>query len=116
MMLKLYTRFVCGLTLMCLGVVHDLAAASQPNKWTSSSPGFWQTSNTWSLGVPPSTVNQTGIFITNAVSKTVTINATTPVANRTINDLTVTAPSGSINTLQITNAGLASPVRILNGC
>src|ERR1043166_1546578 len=111
--------FACGIvcvTLVCL-VVADAAAVSQPNSWISSSTtGLWQNSSSWSLGVAPSTVNQTGIFVTNAVTKTVTINSSTPATNMTINDLTVTAPVGAVNTLQITNVGAATPLRILNGC
>ena len=113
---KLFTCGIVCVTLVCLGVA-DAAAASQPNSWISSSTtGLWQNSSSWSLGAPPATANQTGIFVTNAVSKTVTINSSTPAGNMTINDLTVKAPVGVVNTLQITNVGAATPLRILNGC
>src|SRR2546426_8782541 len=117
MMPRLHSGRGCFVTLICLAATVAHAAPSQPNTWISSAAtGFWQTSNSWSLAVPPSTVNQTGIFITNAVTKTVTINSSTPSANMTINDLTVLAPLGSTNTLQITNVAAATPLRILNGC
>src|SRR5437870_10018088 len=119
MMASLHSGRGCFVTLICLAAAAAAAhgAPSQPNRWISSAAaGFWQTSNSWSLAVPPSSVNQAGIFITNAVSKTVTINSSTPSANLTINDLTVLAPVGSTNTLQITNVAAATPLRILNGC
>src|SRR5712691_5716696 len=100
-----------------IGMALSASAASSPNSWTNkTAAGFWQDTKGWSLGTPPSTVNQTGIFITNTVSKTVTINSSTPSTNLTINDFTLAAPSGFTNTLQLTNAGTVTPLRIVNGC
>jgi len=115
-MLGLYSSRVHFLIFICLVATGAYGASSQPNKSISSAAtGLWQTSSSWSLAVPPSTTSQTGIFITNAASKTVTINSSTPSGNMTINDLTVTAPSGAINTLQLTTVGTVTPLCIVNG-
>src|SRR5437016_2323343 len=86
--------------LLCLALTIADAAPSQPNNWTNSATAaFWQDPSRWSLGVPPSSVNQAGIFIIDSVSKTITINSATPAGNLTINDLTLSAPGGQVNTL-----------------
>src|SRR5664279_4893880 len=45
---------------------------AQTNSYISSGDGFWDEARLWSLAAAPS-VSQSGISITNAVSKTVTI-------------------------------------------
>ena len=118
--LKFLTRAASSPVFLCvafyIGMALNASAASPPNSWTNkTAAGFWQDTKAWSLGTPPSTVNQSGIFITNTVSKIVTINSSTPSTNRTINDFTLAAPSGFTNALQLTNAGTATPLLINNG-
>src|SRR5213594_2785564 len=86
---------------------------AQVNSWTNAPGGKWETGANWSLGVPPAS-SQAGDFITNAASKTVTIDATTTntASTMTISNLTVTAPVGATNTLSLENAGLAVPLHI----
>ena len=74
---------------------------------------MWQEGSRWSLGVPPD--SQTTGFITNATTKTVTINSSTPAGNLTITELTLSGPGATVNTLQLTNLGAATPLRISNG-
>jgi uncharacterized repeat protein (TIGR03803 family) len=84
------------------------------NSWVAGT-GKWETGGNWSLGAAPSAVDPADL-ITNATSKTVTIDAVTagiPSA-LTINNLTVSAPLGSTSTLFLTNAGTATPLSILN--
>ncbi len=98
---------------LCVGMAFSAPEAAAVNSWTNqAAAGFWQESNRWSLGVPPLS-SQGTIFITNTVSKTVTINSSTPSINRTIKDLTLAAPNGFTNTLQLTNAGTVTPLRIV---
>ncbi len=93
----------------------NAVVSAGPNSWTDSS-GKWETSANWSLGAPPSSA-QSATFITNANTKTVTIDAITAgssPAAMTISNLTLSGPVGTINTLSLTNAGLATPLRIFN--
>ena len=87
----------------------------QANSWTNTNFGKWETNSNWSLGVAP-TNTQSFTFITNAPSKTVTIDAITSgtrPGTLTISNLTVSAPLGSANTLFLNNSGLGTPLRIL---
>jgi T5SS/PEP-CTERM-associated repeat protein len=54
-------------------------------------------------------------MITNAGTKTVTIDSTTPSTNLAIQRLTISAPAGSINTLALSNAGTNQPLQISSG-
>jgi len=94
------------------------AAFGQVNSWTNTANGSWkwEDSSKWSLGVPPS-INQSRIFITNAVgtiprTKNVVIDATTVAgfsSTMAISNLTVSAPSSLIrNNVILTNTGTAS--------
>ena len=82
------------------------------NSWVSASSGLWGTAGNWNAGRPTNT--QSLILITNASTKSVTIDASTPTANRTVSNLTVSGPAGTVNTLQLSNAGTATPLRILD--
>jgi T5SS/PEP-CTERM-associated repeat protein len=84
------------------------------NRWISASSGKWETAGNWSSGAP--SINQPLLLITNAATKTVTIDATTMNSPSTlsISNLTIAAPSGSTNTLSLNNAGTLSPLSIRN--
>ena len=90
----------------------------QANSWINTNFGKWETNSNWSLGVAP-TNTQSGIFITNAFSKTVTIDSITSGSfpgTMTISNLTLSAPASpvSFNTLFLNNSGIGTPLRILN--
>jgi hypothetical protein len=85
------------------------------NAWINSSDGKWETAADWSLAVAPSSSDASDV-ITNAGKKTVTIDATTSgsfLSTLTINNLTVSAPGGSTNTLFLNNAGTNTPLQVL---
>lgn len=89
---------------------------AQTDVWTSVSDGLWQSGAAWSTGFAPTNTNVA--LLTNAGTKTATIDDTTASgfpASLVVSGLVVSAPSGSFNTLLISNAGLANPVRVLNG-
>src|SRR6266705_3432818 len=74
--------------------------AATTDQWTNSTDGLWAAAFNWSSNeAPNSTYNLT--LITNAGSKTVTMDAATPLTNLTIQSLTLSAPSGSTNTLAL---------------
>ena len=89
---------------------------AQTNSWSSPASGHWEDS-AWSLGILPA-ANQS-VFITNAGFKAVGISSTT-AANfpgaMTVNDLTVSAPSNSQNTLLLNFVGTAVPLQVTNDC
>ena len=86
---------------MIVGLMLSLNVEAQDNSYTNTISDVWQTANDWSLGAAPS--NNPNVFITNATTKTVTIDSTTPSANLTITNLTISGPSGTTNTLSLTN-------------
>ena len=89
--------------------------ASPTNSWTNSVSGKWEVGANWLNGTP--SLANAADLITNATTKTVTIDAVTTntPSSLTISNLTVSGPPGTINTLQLTNAGSATPLTILNG-
>ncbi len=92
------------------------SAQAQVNSYTNTASGKWETGANWSLGTAPSTSDAADL-ITNTVSKTVTIDATTSGSfsnSLTINSLFLGAPAGSVNELLLNNAGTNVPLRILN--
>jgi hypothetical protein len=91
-----------------------LTVQADDNSWTNGS-GQWETGSNWSLGVPP-TNTQSAILITNAATKTVTIDATTSGSfpdTMTISNLTLSAPTDSTNTLFLSSAGTTVALHIL---
>jgi T5SS/PEP-CTERM-associated repeat protein len=84
------------------------------NRWINGSNGKWETGSNWSAGAP--FINQPALLITNAASKTVTIDAITAnsASTMTISNLTLSAPSGSTNTLSLNNVGTLTPLSIRN--
>ena len=100
----------------CANAWLGTAAHGQANSWTNTGFGKWETNSNWSLGVAPNST-QTATFITNAPSKTVTIDAITTASfpgTLTISNLTVSAPAASGNTLFLNMAGLGTPLHVLN--
>jgi hypothetical protein len=101
---------------LVLGLLPALAQAAV-NTWTNSGTGdgLWATGVNWKLGAAPSSTDN-NVYITNAVSKTVTINDSTPAGNLTVSNLVVEAPSGATNTLLL--SGNTTPlvcVSVSNG-
>src|SRR5258708_11090223 len=101
----------CALVYVLLLAVAGNVLAQK--RWTSSSSGFWADTNNWSGNSAP--IDTSAVIISNANSKTVTINALTPAANLTVASLRISAPAGSTNTLLLSNAGTNNPLLMLNG-
>src|SRR5262249_9142758 len=91
-----------------------IAGAQTTNSWISVGAGNWHSAGNWSAGSPSN--NQARVQITNATSKAVFINAATTnlPGTMTINNLLVSAPIGSTNSLLLNGSGLPTPLRILN--
>jgi uncharacterized repeat protein (TIGR03803 family)/T5SS/PEP-CTERM-associated repeat protein len=86
------------------------------NSWTDGSDK-WENAADWSLGVAPS-LSDSADYVTNANTKTVTIDATTATdfhGTMTIYDLTIIGSIDSTNTLFLDNAGTVIPLQILGG-
>lgn len=83
------------------------------NSWISDSAGYWHEATNWSVGVAPDFTQS--VLITNAISKTVTADATTAsgfLDSLTINDLTVDGDSGPTNTLWLADLSTNTPLCI----
>lgn len=79
-------------------------AHGQTNSWTDGT-GQWENGANWSSLGPP--FNGEDVYVTNATSKTVTIDTNTTqdsAFSLTIGSLRLSAPSGATNTLKVVNA------------
>jgi T5SS/PEP-CTERM-associated repeat protein len=103
------TKLLAWSLVLCVGV----RVLAVDDSWTNLISGAWQTAGNWSGGAPSN--NFSTLYITNATTKTVTIDATTTnfPTTMTISNLVLSAPAGSVNTLFLNNAGLTTPLRIL---
>jgi T5SS/PEP-CTERM-associated repeat protein len=84
--------------LTCFFLVNALSAYAGTDSWVPATNGLWRTAVNWSSSQVPSTSFDPTI-IANAGTKTVTVDAATPVANLSVRTLSISAPGGSINTL-----------------
>src|ERR1051325_10655859 len=76
------------------------------NRWINPTDSFWREPTNWSAAQPP-TAAFDYILITNAGTRTVTLDDATASTNRAVRSLTVSAPVASTNTLLIT--GVTNP-------
>ncbi len=101
-------KFVFGLR-PCLNVLAfvillPVVSSQAANDWNTTTSGLWRTAANWSLATPPSNrSNENPTQITNAVSKTVTIDSATTAGNLSVRGLTISAPVGSTNILALVN-------------
>src|ERR1700679_2695558 len=95
-----------------VGLIAATTPAATTNSWKTTVSGKWETSGNWSVHAPSSS---DGIeFITNAATKTITIDATTAGSTNTlsISNLYIAGTSTSTNTLFLNNAGTNTPLQI----
>lgn len=79
-------------------------AVAAPNNWTNSGSALWRSGTNWSLAsAPTSASNLDPTQITNAGTKTITIDAATAANNLSLRSLTLSAPPGATNTLALRN-------------
>jgi hypothetical protein len=81
--------------------------------WTNFNSGFWKDGANWLFGRVPSS-GSGATYITNANTKTVTIDVLTPSTNLTINSLTISGQGSGTNTLALVNVGTNNPLTLLN--
>jgi hypothetical protein len=104
-----------GIILALAGLVFSSTVLAQTNNWISPTRGYWEDYTKWDLDVAPS--NSQSVYITNDVSKTVTIDSITSGAHpdtMTVSNLYLSAPDGAINALELSSAGKNSPLQILD--
>jgi T5SS/PEP-CTERM-associated repeat protein len=101
-------------TVTALYLANLQSFAASMDLWNSSGSGLWSTGSNWSSNRPPDSTF-TLIMITNAGSKTVTVDAATPATNLAIQRLTISAPVGSANTLALTDVGTNQPLQLSLG-
>lgn len=90
-----------------LGIAGDTFAAVT-NQWTNTASSVWPATTNWSLAAAPST-SFDFIVISNAGTKTVTVDPSTPPVNLSVRSLAVSAPAGATNTLQLLNLPSGTP-------
>jgi fibronectin-binding autotransporter adhesin len=83
------------LAALVIFAAQNFAVHAQNNTWINAGDGYWTNAANWSLGVPDQTF--AGIFITNALSKTVTLDA--PAG--TISNFNMGAAAGTTNVLAL---------------
>src|SRR5439155_2101171 len=98
------------------------ARALTTNHWQNFSSGplaKWDRNGNWTAGVPSS--NDAANVINNGLTKSITVDAVTVLSNNipgngcmTISNLILGAAAPAINTLQLTNAGAVTPLRLIN--
>ena len=113
-------RRICP-RLLAAGALILLASAFRPttcwaqtNSWVTSASDKWETAGDWSLGLAPT--NTQSIYVTNALSKIVTIDPATVGSfsnTMTVNDLSLWTTDGSIDMLLISNIGTNLPLTVL---
>jgi len=81
--------------------------------WTNPGDGFWRDGTNWSSGRVPG-ADGGSTLITNANTKTVTIDAFTLSTNLTINSLTVSGSATTTNTLLLQDVGTNNPLMLVN--
>jgi hypothetical protein len=82
--------------------------------WINPGDGLWMDGANWSTGGPPDS-GLGATLINNANTKTITVDALTPPANLTINNLTIAGSNTTTNSLLLSNLGVNNPLTLLNG-
>ena len=106
------TACVCAILVV---VSVGMPSHAQTNSWISPTRGYWDDYSKWSLGITPT--NTHTIYITNDVSKTVTIDDFTSGSHpetMTVSNLVLSAPIGVTNTLDLSGAGTNKPLVVLD--
>ena len=93
-----------------------LAQLESPNAsaaaiWTNAASGLWRDAENWFAGNLPSLG---GVYVTNAGSKTVTLDALTPSGNLSINSLNIWAAPNFTNTLLLSDLGANKTLLVSN--
>jgi hypothetical protein len=104
----------CGMAVLVTVGVPGVTSA-QTNNWISSTRGYWDDYGKWSLGITPT--NTHSVYITNDLSKTVTVDSYTSGVHpdaMTVSNLFLSAPVGATNTLELSGAGTSTPLTILD--
>ncbi len=107
---KLSSQILRHAFLACLAVIlapHAFGAAI----WTNVAGGLWRDAINWNVGNLPSLG---GVYITNNVTKTVTIEASTALNNLSINSLNIWAPANATNRLLLSEVGINRPLVVSN--
>lgn len=104
--------------LLLLGFLGCLAAlapsAARAEKiWVAAGDGLWRDGTNWSGHLAPDITSF--IKITNAVTKTITIDSETPATNLTVQSITIIAPPGVTNTLLLSSLGVTNPLVLQTG-
>ena len=101
--------------ILLLIIAAPVSVQAQVNDWISPISGNWDSEVNWSAGVP--NASQSEVTITNAISKAVAIQPTTPVAtpqSMTVQNLLLDGVAPDTNVLLLNFFGTATPLSVLN--
>jgi T5SS/PEP-CTERM-associated repeat protein len=82
--------------------------------WTNLNSGLWRDAANWRNGALPGGASAGRTHLTNANTKTISIDALTPATNLIINRIDITGRSGATNTLLLQDMGTNNPLIIAN--
>src|SRR5437762_2774968 len=106
-------KTICGLVLLILCQFTSVFADSPLiNAWTKPTSGYWEEQASWSLEMPPDATQS--IMFTNAGWKALAIGANTAQQfpqSMQIQDLQITSPANSYNTLLMNFSGFEVPLQ-----
>jgi hypothetical protein len=106
---RLCLAFLVGILLTTFAPEPGFAAGT--DSWTNQASGLWSDAASWSSNqLPNSSFSLTAI--TNDNSKTVTIDSAAPLSSLSVQDLTVSAPAGALNTLALLNVTTNVPLQV----
>jgi T5SS/PEP-CTERM-associated repeat protein len=92
-------------------IAGNVGFGATTNDWINNLGGLWRDGVNWSSNVPPD-VSFNFTLLTNAGTKTVTIDAATPANNLSIQRLTLSAPAGATNTLRLVDLTTNVPLQL----
>lgn len=109
---KLFSLVLPGVVLICL-FLQTATGAFGAAIWTNAAGGAWSDGVNWNGGRAPN-LSLGGVYLSNAVTKTVTLDGSTPLNNLSVNSLNIWGPPDSTNTLLLLNLGLNRALVVSN--
>jgi T5SS/PEP-CTERM-associated repeat protein len=104
-------RWIVWRRAFCLLVIGVGVSSRAQTSWINPGNGFWRENANWSAGVPSFSISLTQI--TNANTKTVTVDAATSTVNLEVDRLTISAPSGQTNLLLLDNLSAVGDFKVV---
>ena len=109
---KLFSLALRGIVLPCL-LLQTATGAFGAAIWTNAAGGAWRDGVNWNGGKAPN-LALGGVYLSNALTKTITVDASTPTSNLWVNSLNIWGPPNATNTLLLLDLGAARALVVSN--